>query len=227
MINRKNKNYQRYNYQREIYRRGNSNISKKNKGTRFVNAMILVVVLLLSLSILSMVNTPISEVINEKLHTVFSSEWLDLSKAKDRVVSFIDQGAAIVTGGQVVKTNNDEILLSQPVNGQVITDFNTSIKARNIEIQTQKDEEVLACIDGEITNIIASSYGGSRVILQSGDNVTIAYDGIKTSFVKVGDEVNKENIIGVMDTLEDENILGFEVWIDNTPVNPLEYMNIE
>ena len=51
------------------------------------------------------------------------------------------------------------------------------------------------------------------------------YDGVKTTFVKVGDTVTSGNIIGSMDNNDSGDVLGLEVWVDNTAVDPLTYMD--
>lgn len=232
MVNyRKNKTKNR---SRNNYYRNRNKKTKKSKSTT-LNIMILLVLMAISYTALNMINTPLSNKITSKVNGVFSSEFFSLNGAKDKVIGFVNNTASVFNEGKTTVIGDGELALEMPVNGEVITTFeddthpvfNTTIKPRGIEIKTGKNEEVLASANGEVTNIIASSYGGSRIVFDVGNSSSVVYDGVKNTFVKVGDKVETGNIIGTMSSLDSENVMGFEVWVDNTAMNPLTYMNIE
>ncbi|WP_290772523.1 M23 family metallopeptidase [Anaerofustis sp.] len=233
---RKSKNYRRkssYNYRNTNYKTRNRKPVKKD---RFLNVMIFVVLIALSYVTMDMLNVSLPSSVTSKISDVFNSDLFSFSKAKDKVVSFVNNTASVFNGGKTnVADSSSSLKLEMPVNGEVITTFedtshpvfNTTVKPRGIEIQTQKSEEVFASASGVVTNIVSSSYGGSRVVFDVGNNTTVVYDGIKSAFVKVGDNVTAGNIIGSMDNNESGNVLGFEVWVDNTAVDPMTYMELD
>ncbi len=230
MVN--SKRYKRKNYNRSY--RGRAQKTKKRKSTT-LNVLILLVLMAISYTALNMINTPLSNKITSRVNSVFSSDMFSLKGAKDKVIGFVNNTASVFNESKTTVIGNDGLTLEMPVNGEVITTFkeethpvfNTSIKPRGIEIKTGKNEEVLASASGKVTNIIASSYGGSRVVFDVGNSSNVVYDGVKNIFVKVGDTVETGNIIGTMASIDSENVMGFEVWVDNTAMNPLTYMNLE
>lgn len=232
----RNSNKKRKNYYRSSSMKFSNKKNKKVKKDRFLNVMIFVVILAISYVSMDMFNVKLPSVLTSKIADVFDSDFLSLGETKDKVVSLIDNTASVFNGGKTSVTNSSNSLkLEMPVNGEVITSFedtthpvfNTTVKPRGIEIQTNKSEEVFASANGVVSNIVSSSYGGSRVVFDVGNDTTVVYDGVKSTFVKVGDSVKSGDLIGSMGSEENGDILGFEVWVDNTAVDPVSYMYID
>lgn len=224
-----------YNGRSRNYNSYSRNKKAPVKKDRFLNVMIFVVILALSYVTLDMLDVSLPTSVTSKIDSVFSSDVFSFGKAKDKVVSFVNNTASVFNGGKstAVSSSKGELKLEMPVSGEVITKFedkthpvfNTTVKPRGIEIQTEKSEEVFASASGKVTNVVSSSYGGSRVVFDVGNNTNVIYDGVKTTFVKVGDTVTSGNIIGSMDNNDSGDVLGLEVWVDNTAVDPLTYMD--
>ena len=229
--NKKRKNY--YNYNQSRY---NSKKNTKVKKDRFLNIMIFLVIIAISYVSMDMFDVKLPSSLTSKISEVFNSEFLSFGETKDKVVSFVNNTASVFNGEKSsVNSSSNALKLEMPVNGEVITTFedtthpvfNTTVKPRGIEIQTSKSEEVFASIGGVVSNIVSSSYGGSRVVFDVGNDTTVVYDGVKSTFVKVGDNVKIGDLIGSMGSEESGDVLGFEVGVDNTAVDPISYMDID
>lgn len=219
------------------YKRDDKSDKKINKRHKRINRIIFILTIILLILLLKFFNVPVVNTAFAKANQFLASDFFSLAKAKDSVVTFIDDSVAKITGDDTksVLNQNETLSIIMPVSGEVVTNFedsthpvfNTTVKARGIEISATKGSEVKSAIKGEITNIIASSYGGSRVVVDVGNNTTIVYDGVRNSFVKEEEKIDKGSVIGLMGEDEENNIIGFEVWINNEAKNPLDYISDE
>lgn len=93
--------------------------------------------------------------------------------------------------------------------------------------------EVLAAVDGKITSIVTSDMLDYAVIeIEHADNVKTVYKFIDPAEgLKVGQEVSRGQVIGKISAASgaenaDGDHLHFEVWKNDVPVDPDEYLNI-
>ena len=113
-----------------------------------------------------------------------------------------------------------------PVLGVISQEFNAS-KHPGIDVVTTKNETVKACLGG---TVIYSGYtrkdGHILIIAHSGDYVSV-YKHNKTVLKKVGRKVQLGDPIAIVGNTG-ENTSGphlhFELWYQQTPVNPADYM---
>ena len=155
-----------YNGRSRNYNSYSRNKKAPVKKDRFLNVMIFVVILALSYVTLDMLDVSLPTSVTSKIDSVFSSDVFSFGKAKDKVVSFVNNTASVFNGGKstAVSSSKGELKLEMPVSGEVITKFedkthpvfNTTVKPRGIEIQTEKSEEVFASASGKVTNVAVS-----------------------------------------------------------------------
>lgn len=125
------------------------------------------------------------------------------------------------------KSSKESIMFfGSPVVGEVSQKFKSSSHA-GIDIVTTKNETVKACLGG---TVIYSGYtrkdGHILIIAHAGDYVSV-YKHNKTLLKKVGQKVQLGDPIAVVGNTG-ENTTGphlhFELWYQQAPVNPENYM---
>lgn len=101
-----------------------------------------------------------------------------------------------------------------------------------IDISTENSAEVFAAADGIVSAMYDHALLGRTVEISHSHNIKTVYSNLTVedaAFIKVGDEVKRGDRIGTVgDTsiseLADEPHLHFEVKLEDTAVNPLDYM---
>ncbi|MFA0961520.1 murein hydrolase activator EnvC [Roseivirga sp. BDSF3-8] len=100
-----------------------------------------------------------------------------------------------------------------------------TIENQGVDIQTNKGEPVRAVFNGKVTKVAYVPGMGSIVILQHGDYYTV-YAKLKTANVKTGETVSTNQAIGEVYTDRDGvSEVQFQVWKNNSNLNPQDWLN--
>ncbi len=95
-----------------------------------------------------------------------------------------------------------------------------------VDITTQVNATARAIFKGEVTKVVAIPGGNMAVIIRHGNYLTV-YSNLSDVFVKAGQQVEIKEEIGRIFTDEsDDNktILKFQLWHENTKLNPEDWL---
>lgn len=195
-----------------------------------LNAMIFCVAVVILLYILKFFNVSFATDLIEKAKYVFNEDSSYLQITKEKVVGFMDTAVASVFGETKMPSSAEQIML-MPCEGDVVVRFGEKNETYHIDsslgllIKTKKDCDVSAAAKGEVKELLPSAYGGIRMIVVDGDLTTV-YDGIHTPLVEKGDIVARGQLLGKMNDMQNKgDVLCFEVYLSNQPVDPQTYIN--
>lgn len=97
------------------------------------------------------------------------------------------------------------------------------ITNNGIDISTNSDTEIKSVFDGYVTKIVDS--GASKAVLISHGNYFTLYANLSQVFVKQGDDVATQQLIGKVYTdPADGAVLNFQVWNSDKKLNPLNWL---
>lgn len=128
----------------------------------------------------------------------------------------------------------------RPVDGDILAEFsgdtlvyNTALEDwrthNGIDFAAAEGGEVKVSCDGVIEEVFSDSLGESVLIDHQNGYKTKYANLTSTDELKAGDAVTQSQVIGTVGTTALENItqphLHFELWQDNIPVNPTDYLN--
>lgn len=123
--------------------------------------------------------------------------------------------------------------LPWPAEGPVVDQFgqryhpvykNLKLPPKNgIEIALNKNTQVQAVFDGVVKQIMVQPGYNMCVIVQHGNYFSF-YCRLKSTAVKAGDKIKTGQNIGVVDTINGETRLHFEIWQADKPQNPVLWL---
>lgn len=121
--------------------------------------------------------------------------------------------------------------LSRPTAGGVLSSLFGERRGasyhKGIDIAKNVGEEVNAAFDGEVV-FAGYNYGGygNLVIIKHDNNLQTYYAHLDKIFVSEGDNIEKDKILGTIGNtgLSTGPHLHFELRVNDTPVNPIEYI---
>ncbi|MGM9735396.1 MAG: murein hydrolase activator EnvC family protein [Candidatus Cryptobacteroides sp.] len=163
-----------------------------------------------------------------------------LNKELARLVASAMKGK----GGTTSKSDPEAVKLSAefsknkgklpwPAEGPVVDQFgqrfhpvykNLKLPPKNgIEIALNKGTEVHAVFDGVVKQIMVQPGYNMCVIVQHGNYFSF-YCRLKSTAVKAGDKIKTGQNIGVVDTINGETRLHFEIWQADKPQNPVLWL---
>ena len=99
-------------------------------------------------------------------------------------------------------------------------------------LYTNKDAfDVVATLDGTVSNIKDDNILGKIVEITHTTNLTTVYQSLSEIYVKIGDAVKQNDVIGLsgsnkIDT-ENKNSLLFEVYLKGIQINPEKYYEMD
>ncbi len=104
---------------------------------------------------------------------------------------------------------------------------NTYIQNMGICYGSDKDFDVVAILDGEVTEVTNDELTGNSITIKHSDNSYSIYQSIKDIKVKKGDTVNQGQTVALSGTSNIDkdlnNHIYFELIVDGISVNPEEY----
>lgn len=96
---------------------------------------------------------------------------------------------------------------------------------------SDKEFDVIAVMDGKVTNIKDDEILGKIIEVEHKDNIITIYQSVKDVAVKVGDKIKQGDIIALSGPNklgnEKPNCLHFEVYKDGSLMNPEEFYTME
>lgn len=103
---------------------------------------------------------------------------------------------------------------------------------KGIDIKPKDSLLIESALKGKVEAVNNSEITATEIIIDHGNNVKTLYSNLVSANVKVGDVVEKGQVIGnIGKTVSIESINGahlhFELLVDGKPVNPLDYITIE
>ena len=117
----------------------------------------------------------------------------------------------------------------EPVNGFISQDFNVDDHP-GIDIVTAKDKTILACLSGTVIYSGYTQKDGYVLILDHANGYISVYKHTKTILKKLGSKVQMSDPIAIVGNTG-ENTSGphlhFELWYNQSAVNPKDYMNFK
>lgn len=90
-------------------------------------------------------------------------------------------------------------------------------------IALQEGTQIKAVFDGVVKQIVVMPGYNKCVLVQHGNYFSF-YCKLKTCNVKSGDKIKTGQAIGVVDTINGETELHFQIWQDQTPQNPTKWL---
>lgn len=139
--------------------------------------------------------------------------------------------AAKVKDDMRTKSTGDKKLsiLAAPVTGVVSQKFEL-INHKGIDIVTEKDKTVKACLSGTVIYKGYSQKDGHVLIIEHADGFLSVYKHNKTVFKNPGAKVRTGDpvaVVGNSGENSDGPHLHFELWYNQAPVNPEDYMSFK
>ncbi len=100
------------------------------------------------------------------------------------------------------------------------------VRNAGVDITTQANAKARAIFKGEVTKVVAIPGGNIAVIIRHGNYLTV-YSNLSEVFVKAGQQVEgKEDIGSIFTDQGDDNktVLKFQLWKENTKLDPEEWL---
>lgn len=124
--------------------------------------------------------------------------------------------------------------LQWPVKGSVVSFFGehnhpqlkgVKVKNNGIDIKCDKDNRVKAIFKGEVSRVVGIPGYNMAVIVRHGKFLTV-YANLTNVLVKNGQSVKIGDPIGdvYIGTGDNQSVMHFEIWEENSKVNPLEWL---
>ena len=123
--------------------------------------------------------------------------------------------------------------LNWPAEGKIITKFGKKINSKlntvteniGINIETENNNSVYSVLDGEISIVSFLRGYGNYIVIRHGEGYFTVYANLKNINVQQGEYVNSNVKLADVDESNDFNIskknyMHFEIWKDETKLNP-------
>ncbi len=128
---------------------------------------------------------------------------------------------------------NNKSKLPWPAEGPILSRFgkqfhpvlkNIELPPNNgIDVALGKNTEIKSVFDGVVNQVITMPGYNKCVLVQHGNYFTL-YCKMKSVTVKAGDKVKTGTTLGIIDTINGQTQLHFEVWKGKTPQNPESWL---
>jgi septal ring factor EnvC (AmiA/AmiB activator) len=110
--------------------------------------------------------------------------------------------------------------------GRSLTDSSVEVNNSGVKIATNKNAEVKAVFNGEVSEIHIIKRGNPAIMIRHGDYITI-YTNLSKIFVKKGDKITTGEVIGEVFTnkTKGETLLGFRIYKNSQKLNPESWLS--
>lgn len=169
------------------------------------------------------------EALNKEIQRIIAEATR--SKGKGSTETAKDDPAAIALSAEFSKNKSK---LPWPVSGSVIGKFgkqyhpvfkNLELPANNgIDIAVKKGAQVKVVFDGVVKQVFVMPGYNQCVLVQHGKSYFTFYCKLGNVNVKVGDKLKTGQSVGSVETQSGANTLHFELWKDNNPQNPENWL---
>ena len=168
------------------------------------------------------------EDLNREIERIIA-EYIAAQEAKEKEAEKAGRPAAAVDYKLAAEFESNKGRLPWPADGPVLEKFgrhnhpvytNIVMPFNNgISIGLAKGSAVKAIFDGEVRNVIAMPGYNMCVLVQHG-NFFSFYCKLGQVSVKAGDKVSTGKVIGIVDTIDGQTQLHFQIWKGKSPQNP-------
>lgn len=190
------------------------------------------VLLALVILLLNYIQLPFTQAIVGHVRTALTQEFdLDETLGKLKFVGDILPDEIKAVFGE----NSGQPVFATPARGELIHVFGEQISLpegdkvysnQGIDIQTEKNAPFFASADGVVAAVEQHEIYGSSLWLDHGNYTFSFYGRCGDIDVKEGDRVKRGQKMGLVNTpTEGQPILHFQIWKDDKPENPLEWIN--
>lgn len=203
--------------------------------TKIAISVLIVLVILL----LNTIKLPFTQAVVDQVRTAITYEFdLDDTLGKLKFVGqSIPKEIRAVFGQDTDEDDPENITVNfnAPVQGEVIQAFqgqvahgaNGSIfQSQGIDIITNENAPVFSAADGVVAAIEQHETYGTSIWVEHGNQVFSFYGRCGNILVKVGQSVRQGDEMGTVVVSDDTGkpVLHFQIWIDDKPVDPLDYI---
>jgi murein DD-endopeptidase MepM/ murein hydrolase activator NlpD len=119
------------------------------------------------------------------------------------------------------------VFLIPPVDGEITSSFNSSIKHYGIDLASNNNEPVIATFEGTVTLSTWSVEDGNVIQLQHANDLISVYKHNAVLLKKPGDVVKAGEAIAIIGN-SGENTTGphlhFELWYKGSPIDPQKFI---
>ncbi|MBE6037653.1 MAG: M23 family metallopeptidase [Anaerofustis stercorihominis] len=166
-----------------------------------------------------------SEAILGKMDSLINSQF-DISETTQVMSRFAKEASSFFV------SDASELALALPVkDGKLLQGFEetthpvfmTSVAPTGVTFAAEPSAYVYSAVDGIVTSVNANTDGTKRIVIKYDKDISIAYDNLSMVYVKEDDLIAKDSIIALL-AEETPSKLKFEVWVDNTAVDPMDYI---
>ncbi|OFZ20962.1 MAG: hypothetical protein A3D92_03730 [Bacteroidetes bacterium RIFCSPHIGHO2_02_FULL_44_7] len=127
------------------------------------------------------------------------------------------------------KQNEKLVLFGSPVTGVISQKYNKQ-KHPGIDVVTEADRAVTACLGGTVIYAGFTRMDGHIIIIDHGNGFLSVYKHNKRALKSVGARVRIGDPIAIVGNTGENSTgphLHFELWLDQSPVNPLDYISFK
>jgi murein DD-endopeptidase MepM/ murein hydrolase activator NlpD len=122
--------------------------------------------------------------------------------------------------------------LAAPAQGEVVAFFETASEGRygrpGIEVLVQPEAWVYAASAGQVAAVETHEYYGICVWIRHGEDMFTFYGGLGEVLVQTGDSVAQGTPLAkTAEGPDGRHILHFQVWVEETPVDPLTVLPVQ
>jgi septal ring factor EnvC (AmiA/AmiB activator) len=172
--------------------------------------------------------------LQQEIERVIADEAKKASRKSSKETGFVMTSEEKVLSGDF---NNNRGKFPWPVQRGLITDHfgehphavlkYVVVRNSGIDITTQANAKARAIFKGEVTKVVAIPGGNMAVIIRHGNYLTV-YSNLSEVFVKAGQKVDIKEDIGSIFTDQDEDnktVLKFQLWRENTKLDPEDWLS--
>lgn len=196
------------------------NIPSKT-GNTFKFQLIFCAVLLVAASIVKMTSDDVL-VKTKKAITLILTEQTDINKEFEKVKSIF------LTDDSIESLNPVSEFMSPAekcsiVKGFGVQDAEESGFNYGVDLKVNKNENILAVADGEITEIATTKEYGTYILIKHSDELFTMYAQLNEILPDVGEKVSKGQTIGRAN--EETSTIHFEIRRNDTYLDPTEFID--
>ncbi len=115
-----------------------------------------------------------------------------------------------------------------PVKGIIVNAFAPDKQHYGVDLALQKGTPIKSIAPGKIIFSDWSAETGNTIIVKHPNNIISVYKHNKKLLRKIGDEVQEGEVIAISGNTGEKTSgphLHFELWINDSPVNPVDFIN--
>jgi len=148
-----------------------------------------------------------------------------INSTKKIINPYNDQSVKIIKGYYDYKGEENKQINS------ILVHENTYIQNTGIDYGLENSFDVIAVLEGTVTNIKEDEVTGKMIEVKNDDDYTVIYQSLSEINVKKGDIINQGQVLGKSGENEIDKEMGnhlhFEVYKNGQSINPENYLNSE